>query len=509
MQLRNRAISLGAAMLILLSCSDSPASQTRSTTQSPSSAPSVATADSPSTTTQVVASTTTDAPSTTTGAPSTTVAEGIAGSSGVGDPLLPLAGNGGYDVGDYNLTMSWDPQTNVLDASVVVRAIATANLSSFNLDLRGFEVAAIQVNDQAAAFSRDGQELVITPPEVILQGAPLIATVTYSGVPETIFDNGAQGWIPIAGGAVVLSEPKGSPGWFPVNDHPSDKATFSLSMTVPSSLQVVSNGLPDTPVVANGLSTYRWTERNLMAPYLATVAIGDFVTTTDQTSNGIPIINAVVPALADQSTPALKEIPAMVEWLSELYGPFPFDSTGAVVVDEPNIGYALETQGRPTFTAPIDDSVMVHELAHQWVGDSVSVATWPEIWLNEGFATYTEWLWSEHIGRASAEKLFTATYNSYPTDDEFWAKPPGPKTMLAESDLFGAPVYQRGAMTLHVLRNKIGDEAFFYLLNQWTTTQRNANATTAEFIALAEQVSNQSLTDLFELWLSTPGRPPL
>jgi aminopeptidase N len=257
------------------------------------------------------------------------------------------------------------------------------------------------------------------------------------------------------------------------------------------------------------MTTHVWVERHLMAPYLATVAIGDFITTTNETASGLAIINAVTPQLADASIPVLDRIPAMVDWLSELLGPFPFDSTGAVVLDEPTIGYALETQGRPTFTAPVDESVMVHELAHQWFGNSVSVATWPEIWLNEGFATYAEWLWSERDGGNTAQEIFIATYDSIPANDVFWTKPPGPTTMLAEFDMFGAPVYKRGAMTLQMLRSRVGDASFFYILNQWATTHRDSNVTTAAFIALAEQISNQSLTELFELWLSTPGRPPL
>lgn len=456
-------------------------------------------------------STTVAVPSTSLEPTTTRAIEGVAGADGVGDDLFPLAGNGGYDVESYELTMSWDPTTSVLDATTHIVATATENLNSFNLDLRGFEVSAVDVNGAPTEVTRNGQELVVDFGTVVAAGAPLDVAVQYSGVPELVIDpDGAQdGWIPTSKGIVAMSEPQGSPTWFPVNDHPTDKATFSLSMTVPSDLVVVSNGVPEPPVIEGELTTYVWHESHLMAPYLATVAIGPFTMTTTTTASGLPVISAVQRGLEEASAPTMARIPEMIDWLSETLGPYPFDSVGAIVVDAPDVGFAgLETQGRPVLTVVPSDDLMIHELSHQWFGDSVSVASWNEIWLNEGFASYIEALWFAHDGVITADQVYNS--NSYPPpEDPFWSKPPGPDTLTDPADLFGAPVYARGAMTLHALRLEVGDDTFFEILRTWVADHADGNVTTVQFIALAEDISGQQLDELFTAWLSTPGRPEL
>ena len=150
-----------------------------------------------------------------------------------------------------------------------------------------------------------------------------------------------------------------------------------------------------------------------------------------------------------------------------------------------------------------DDSVVTHELAHQWTGDSLAVHGWRDIWLNEGFATYMEWLWSEDQHRGTAQEIFDGDA-SIPGDDPFWSlviANPGP------DHLFDFPVYDRGAMTLHALRLKIGDGPFFRLLKKWTSTYAGGNVTTPQFIALAEQVSGKNLHTFFDEWLYTAAKP--
>ena len=150
--------------------------------------------------------------------------------------------------------------------------------------------------------------------------------------------------------------------------------------------------------------------------------------------------------------------------------------------------------------------MVVHELAHQWYGDSLAVARWQHIWLNEGFATYAEWLWSEREGLGTAQEIFDFFYGAIPPDDPFWSLvigDPGP------DDLFDFPVYARGAMTLHQLRLAVGDDDFFEILRTWAQSRRGENVTTDEFIALAEKISGQDLDDLFQMWLFTPGQPEL
>jgi aminopeptidase N len=148
----------------------------------------------------------------------------------------------------------------------------------------------------------------------------------------------------------------------------------------------------------------------------------------------------------------------------------------------------------------------VHELAHQWFGDSVSVERWKDIWLNEGFATYAQWLWAEHKGTRSAHDSFLAAYDARPADNAFWQiKVADPQ----RDTMFSSAVYQRGAMTLQALRERIGDTAFFELLPAWTALHRYGNANTGDFLRLAERISGQRLDDLFQKWIYTTGKPTL
>ena len=436
---------------------------------------------------------------------------GATGSSGLGDRFFPLAGNGGYDVGHYDLELAFDPASGELRGEAALDAVATQRLDQFDVDLRGFTVDRLSVNGRAARFTRSGQELVVTPTKAISRGDDLEIVVRYHGVPETVIDpDGAlDGWIRTHDGAIALSEPQGSPSWFPVNDYPTDKATFTVSMTVPRGLMVLGNGLPAEPERHGASTTFTWRERRPMAPYLAMVAIGRYDVAKSRTSSGLPIITGLDPRLAAESQPSLDRIGEMVDWETSLFGPYPFESVGAVAVDAPDVGYALETQTRPVFTAAVDDSTLVHEFAHQWFGDSVSLATWPDMWLNEGFATYVEWLWSEREGGPSPQQLADEAYNSIPADDPFWTIAPGPDTLPDPTELFGAPVYLRGAMTLQALRTEIGDDVFFRSLRRWAQTNRDGNVSTADFIAFVSKASGRDLAGLFRTWLSTPSKPDI
>jgi aminopeptidase N len=431
----------------------------------------------------------------------------VQGAPGVGDPFFPLAGNGGYDVKNYDLKLAWDPTSGVLSGEAKIEAKSLQNLSRLNLDLRGFTVSKITVNERPATFTRDGQELVVTPSRVVPAREDLKISVRYSGVPETVIDpDGAvDGWIPTADGAIALSEPQGSPSWFPVNDHPTDKATMTLSMTVPSTLTVLSNGLPEDPERRGSNTTYIWRERRPMAPYLATVAIGQYAVTRGVTSAGIPIINGVNANLAAASQPSVNRIGEILDWETTLLGKYPYESVGAIVADAPDVGYALETQTRPVFTSEVDDSTMVHELAHQWLGNSVTLSSWPDIWLHEGFATYFEWLWSEREGGPTPAQIANSEYNRIAATSRFWTI--APRGLPGPEFLFTAPAYLRGSMTLQALRTEIGDAKFFDVLRTWAQANKDGNVSTADFIALAQAKAGRDLTGLFNIWLFTPSKP--
>jgi hypothetical protein len=221
-------------------------------------------------------------------------------------------------------------------------------------------------------------------------------------------------------------------------------------------------------------------------------------------------IDDAPPSLGEVANASLAKQDEIIGFLEGMFGTYPFRAAGGIV-DDAEIGFALENQTRPIyskffFTDPLQgDLVVVHELAHQWFGDSLTIEQWQHIWLNEGFATYAEWLWLEHIGFDTVQGTFDFFYNAIPADAvDFWGVTigdPGP------DQLFNFAVYARGAMTLHQLRLEIGDDAFFKLLNRWARSQGGNTVSTDEFIALAEEISRQQLDDLFNTWLFTAEKP--
>jgi aminopeptidase N len=426
------------------------------------------------------------------------------GSPGTGDPYYPLAGNGGYDVGHYSLKLTYQPAENHLAGRATIRATATQDLSSFNLDLRGFAVKRVLVDGVEATVSRDGQELTITPASGIVNGTTFEVTVRYAGVPEIVVDpDGAiEGWVPTDDGAFVVGEPQGSPGWYPANDEPADKATFDFSVAVPKGLTVMANGVLLSHKSANGRTTWRWRETDPMAPYLATATLGRF-DLTEYEIDGIPAYVAVDPTLPKGQV--LTKLPAITRFFIDLYGEYPFNAVGAVVDDAKVVGYALETQTKPVFEVMPDEWTLVHEIAHMWYGDSVTLTDWPDIWLHEGFATWSNWIWSEKKGTKSAHQQFKQYLNTPAQADWLWSVPPG--DVGGPAFLFEWSVYVRGAMTLQALREKIGDGAFFGIMRDWAQDNRYGTVTTAQFVALAEQESGVDLDAFFQVWLYEPGRP--
>ncbi|MEO7350401.1 MAG: M1 family aminopeptidase [Marmoricola sp.] len=642
------------------------------------------------------------------------------GAPGIGDPYFPKDGNGGYDVRHYRIHVTYDPATNGLVGRVEIRARSLQALSRLNLDLVGLKVDAVRVDDASAAWSRTAHELKVTPKHAIAKGHRFSVVVRYHGVPKVLNEPalGESGVFPTADGALVVGQPHVAATWFPVNDHPSDKATYSVSITVPKGLEALSNGYLSSKRTRGATTTWNWRMTKPMASYLATATTGQFNLKTYK-RDGLSFIDAIDPVLfrkplprtggqyvlsggddngykrlirtiavpagggrltfhvtrntertwdffaveanpvgtndwttlpdlnghssqdtgnscfswqqihpflahyqgfdaQDNCTPtgttgswnavsgasdgyetwsvdlsayagkrvqlalsvisdetvsnpgawvddiagpggqgttsfepdgntmdgwvasappagspanvstwrvassdprpstganaraALDREPAALRFLATILGPYPFKQAGGIVDDDPSIGFALENQTRPIYSKDFftvageeNDSVITHELAHQWIGDNLALYRWRDIWLNEGFATYMEWLWSEDQGRDSADDIF-GFYTGIPADDPFWQLTigdPGP------ANLFDGAVYGRGAMTLHALRGKIGDDDFFRLLKRWTAIHSGGNVTTPQFIALAERISGQELGPFFKSWLYTASKP--
>ncbi|MFI5885365.1 M1 family metallopeptidase [Streptomyces sp. NPDC051554] len=444
--------------------------------------------------------------------------QGTPGSAGVADPYFPEAGNGGYDVTHYALTLAYAPDTSTpLTGTATITARATQNLSAYDLDLKGMKVKSVTVQGKSARWTRTGQELTVRPPATLPKGRTFRTTVHYSGTPGTITDpdGSEEGWLPTADGALALGEPTGSMAWFPANDHPSDKASYDITVTVPKSLQAVSNGeLRSETTTGTGAArttTYAWHTAQPMATYLATLAIGHYDITRTTTKNGLPVYVAVDPQEAAASRKVLAKLPEIMEWEEYNFGPYPFSSTGAIVDRRGDAGYALETQTRPFFPGAPDTATLVHELAHQWYGDSVTPKTWRDMWLNEGFATYAEWLWSEDHDGDTAQQTFDAlydgTYYDDPSDSEaIWAFPPARPTSAAH--ISDSPVYERGAMVLHKIRRTVGDARFYDIIQGWAATHRYGNANTADFTAYVEKMApGKDFSGIWKNWLYGDGKP--
>ena len=408
--------------------------------------------------------------------------------------------------------------------------VATQDLDRFNLDLRGMQVQAITVNGkparavsppapgatvEGAAFWQVQDdaarvwELTIQPRPKIKKGDSARVEVTYGGEttrPEDI-EGALYGWVTMRDGAMVVGEPEGSMTWYPVSDHQTDKASYSFELTVPEGKTAVANGLPARdPVTANGWTKWFWDAPDEQASYLTTASVGDYDLRFSETDSGLPIIDAVddslTPANAAATEASLALQDEMIAFLENIFVPYPFNSYGAIV-DDDTVGYALETQTRPVYSRVARESIVLHELSHQWFGNAVSPGRWQDIWLNEGSATYTEWLWAEHSGGDSAQASFDAVM-AIPADDPFWnhvIADPGPLGLFHEA------IYDRGAATLHALRVKIGDDAFFAATQQWLQRYNDSTGTTEDFQAVYEEVSGQDLDAFFDVWLRTPSKP--
>ena len=439
------------------------------------------------------------------------------GSDGLGDTYFPQLGNGGYDAQHYTLDIHWNDVSNNLDATVTMRAKAYADLSRFNLDFEGFKISSVLVDGKDATFKRDGHELQITPAAILKQDETFETTVSYSGIPGDgitgYYDVFAEGWMRYANGVYVASEPDGAAYWYPVNDHPLDKATYTYVITVPDAYTVAANGQLQEVVDNPGpTTTYTWETRDELASYLATVNISKFAVQKAVGPHGLPIRNYFPVEQAKQLTQTFSRFPDMISYYETVFGPYPFEAAGAVVANT-SLSFALETQtlilfGKDVLVGQTDaETVIAHELAHQWFGDSISLAQWKDVWLNEGFATYASMLWLEHSqGQKALTKQMDNYYRAIARHGSDYSAPGKP----VKDDLFNEGVYLRGAWALHALRLKVGDKVFFNILHTYYDRFKYANATTGDFSSVASQVSGKDLKDFFQRWLfddTVPAKP--
>lgn len=431
------------------------------------------------------------------------------GSSGLNDPLFPLLGNGGYDVQHYALDLDVHVPSNTITATATIVATATQNLSAFNLDFSGLTVTEITVNDLAAVHTRSDPEMTVVPALPLMEGSLFTTTVSYHGTPRPLRDPAIGfaelGWNHAGNLIYVVSEPSGAMTWYPNNNHPSDKATYTMRVTVDKPYTVAANGeLVKIEEQDGRRATYTWTMDAPMASYLATLVIGDLVRVDNERSGQVRIRNYFPTEDANRLAIQFSVTAEMIDYYSAILGDYPFETYGVAVLPF-HLGYALETQTLSIFGNDGGmEGVIAHELMHQWLGNHVTPATWQDIWLNEGFATYFQRLWLDHkLGRGF---LDTGMVSYYKLLKAGHAGPPG---AVGAHDMFSSTVYERGAWTLHALRLQVGDEAFFRIIREYYRRHAGGNVSTAGFIAVANEVSGQDLTEFLNNWIYGPELPPI
>jgi aminopeptidase N len=434
------------------------------------------------------------------------VAPAQPGAAGIGDPYFPEDGNGGIDVRSYAVHDRYRFSDGRLAGWTTVRLRTTERLSSFDLDFL-LPVSRVTLSTGAATHDRpDRHELRITPRHPIPAGTDVAVRVEYAGHPARLGWDGESNWLASGDEVVAMNEPHMAPWWFPANDHPLDKARLDLHLTVPRGHRVIANGHQVGVRRSGDHATYHWAGGGPMATYLAFFAAGDFEVRRG-TAHRLPYEVAVSRQLGRQARRSamhgLLRTAGIVAWLRSQLGRYPFRDTGGLVTAlDP--GFALENQTRPTYPRAVSRLLMVHELAHQWFGDSVSVHHWRDVWLNEGFATFMEQLWTADHGGPSTRSWLHEAYAGSPATSSFWqltVADPG------AGHLFDWPVYERGGMTLAALRVRIGHDDFARLLRRWTREHRHGHGTTAQFEALAARVSGADLSAFFDAWVHQRTRP--
>lgn len=423
------------------------------------------------------------------------------------------AANSGFDVTYYALDLRIFPETRSLAGSVTMRAIMLAeNVNPVVLDLRGMVVDSVLIEGQQLAFIKRAATVDITLPSTIPAQQPFVLTVYYHGVPQAT-GFGSVGFSSAAGAPWVwtLSEPYGARDWWPCKDHPTDKAdSLDVRITCPSGLIAASQGrLVSTTANPDGSVTYHWRHRYPIATYLVSLAIANYTMITQwfrySPADSMEIQNYVIPTSYTTAQSQLPHILPQLEIFSELFGLYPFISE--------KYGHAQFGWGggmeHQTITSlgGYSENLLAHELAHQWFGDMITMSRWSDIWLNEGFATYSVALYRERrYGRGD--------YTGYMNGQMTSARNAVGSIFVSDttdiSQLFsGSLVYAKGATVLHMLRYVIGDSAFFRFMKQYALDPhlRFATASTADVRRVSEAASGMDLTFFFDQWIYGSGFP--
>ncbi len=439
---------------------------------------------------------------------------------GVGDRLFPYLGNPGYDVASYHLSFTY-PGTNSepLQAVTTIGAWTTAPLDRVNLDFAHGTVDSVEVDGEPAAFTSVGEDLVVTPEDPLPEGSWTRITVRHTSDP-TPARNRDGGWVRTADGLAMANQADVAHLVFPCNDHPSDKAMFTIRVTVPDGYTAVANGLPTGVQRAARTTTWTYRTQHPMATELAQVSIGRSSVLHRTGPHDLPVRDVVPTEDRHALEPWLKKTPGQIAWMEGKVGRYPFETYGLLMADA-DTGFELETQTlslfeRDLFTGSAHprwyiESIMVHELSHQWFGDSVSPRTWSDLWLNEGHAIWYEALYAEEKAKRSMEARMKAAYKA----SDGWRAAGGPPAAPKAPDpgnkisIFRPNVYEGAALVLYALRQEIGRPAFEQLERAWVDRHQDATATTEDFVRLASEISGRDLGGFLEAWLYGEKTPPM
>lgn len=434
-------------------------------------------------------------------------------STSAGDPRFPALGSDAIDVDHYTVDIAYDPSSRRLDGTVTVAGSLTTPAAAIALDVSGPEVIAVASPDGPLVWDVAGDELIVGLGGERATGDAFEVTVRYTAEVPRVgadFDADWAGLFPTDAGLWAVNEPGGAHTWLPVSDHPTDKATWTFALTVPDPLMAVANGAPSgsTAGPEPGTTTWHWQQDEPMAPYLVTFLVGEYELVDDAEYSGateVDLQHAVLAADADTLTPYLDLTRRQLAFFEQHFGPYPFDRYGLALTDSVP-GLAMETQGLSLFSAAdlrgtpgyFQHLLTAHELTHQWFGNAVSPATWDDIWLNEGFATYGEWMWLEAAGFGTVDDAAAAALSGLPPAGGPVARP---------RELFGQWSYQGGGVALHAIRLTVGDEVFFEVLREWVAGRLDGHGSTADFEALVERLAGRTLDDVFAAWLHAERLP--
>lgn len=420
----------------------------------------------------------------------------------IGDPYAPELGNAGYDVATYELILALDPAIENIDATVHISGVVTApELAALSLDFVGFTVAEVLLDNRPVAFSHPEDKLVVQPVQPLTAGQTFTISVTYAGNPVErpspyVGFASSVGMSFVEGKSIyVLSEPDGSRFWFPNNDHPRDKAMYRFEITVPAGQTAVANGLLIEQIDDETTSTFIWEHDFPMASYLATVVVGDFVRLEDVSPEGVPLRHYVSESHLTEFEAATADVGEAIDWMSERFGPYPFETFGFVTADVSSV--SLETQTMVLLANNmIGPRTVMHELAHMWFGNWVSLDSWQQMWRNEGFATYVQLMWETQDDPEDLELVMESFRTAVEENgDTFPLGDPPPAQLFSYYTYFG------GAIFVHELRQEMGDDAFFAGLQNYFATYGGGTASDDAFLAVMEEAAGRPLGDLFAAWL--------